>query len=1133
MRHANMLLLGGLFLLLSAPSSSRAQVGLRTAPLTAPRTRDGNSNSSSLNLFSSKWGGLDLHHKGNNTNSIESSLAAIFRGVAYGVSTTQPSSTTTSTTTQRPLRPTPGYRVPQDLPPRDDHGYRASGPPVWSSQPGVGPEIQQKAVTDQRGVSSVADRPVQTPYVEAPVNAAPEINHDQMMNVLPERPQEVEVVRADVGVGLSKVAWVRALGTAWVVHVYCAAGLYSLLALMALFWLARVHAVTHLLPRGYYITLHLLMFLAAFLRCVHLFHDPYGAERRLPVALSAVVEETGWPCLTAALAVVVLAVVRAWRCPRLLPRKPHAPLALALLTAAHLFASVAAHLTSALLPEHAGPLRAAARAVTAAWGGAVGIGGFLSVWRVGRATGRHPGLLLVRLGRSPLEGSLPPRHPRVALFRGSHLTLVASFLQVVLAGLHMYALVGPHYIFDLPPSYPWHWLAYQSACRVLEVLMWVLLGVTSSLTVGGSSGKRHNQKGEMRLLSVFSCKRCGSCSSVATQDKVDEVFPAVCQTNQAVRNFTLQACGKGVYQEALTQEPLTRRANTVRVCTKRPSIRKSATLHSATSDIHLLWNHGNAHNAVPPDASSRPSSMLFNDAGFVRFKMQVDPQQAMDEVLRKSLQNLEMQGEAGDTSMLQQIPKDDPPSYDQSLYANTPQAGDKSPPIKPKSSPRYEDPFDSSQFEHLLQNRLNSELYCGPIEGRNSRSEAASITDYSSTDALSPAATADNDWSKYASTCSSISAANSFDVRMYDDFEVASYYQSPSSASSHVYASLHRPVTRARLARQRAVYGEGEPIVHGYEARQAVEQLTALLAPRTSSTSPQSDIHVDYLTDGSHDRRTRDSDSDLCSSESRQNRHNRQHDSDERPGCWRQPHSRRLNLHDITPDSAVVVDYAGHTDEASGDDGEPALMLRLGQPQQPRPGLLTKIVKNNFSLNSSGYTPLGSEDVYNLPLHHQQVLLKQAQQHSLHQRSLSEDKCERVRPCGHRPRRAPREDPKISSPVKAPVHHRKQSSIDQQHKQKKLSPTQHEKQLDLEQDLVGVADGTTQTEPRAWPAASPSSSRPASSLASHSDLPSECVDSEDDVHYENTLENTSDREATPELPALDAWPSPTRPQAVV
>ncbi|XP_066967556.1 uncharacterized protein [Macrobrachium rosenbergii] len=1126
MQPSVMLLLQG-FLVLFVLDYCNAQVGLRTAPLTAPRARD-NSNNSSLGLFS-KWTGLDLRHKSNHSSNIESSLAAIFRGVAYGISTSTPSSTTTSTTTPRP---TSSRRVPQDLPGLPGRNDDFKNPFLFS--PGFEQDLHHKAVTDQRGVSSVIDHPIQTPYIESPNIGETGNFEDRVLDI--DEIEDVEVVRADVGVGLSKVEWIRSLGTAWIVHVYCAAGLYSLLAMLALLWLARIHASTHLLPRGYYITLYLLMFLASFLRCVHLFHDPYGAERRLPEVLSIVVEELGWPCLTAGLAVVVLALVRAWRCPRLLPQKPLAPLALALLTAAHLLTSVAAHLTAALLPEHAAPLRAAARAVTAAWGGAVGIGGFLAVWRVGRAVGRHPGLLLVRLSRAPVEGSLPARHPRITLFRGSQLTVVASFGQTVLAGLHMYALVGPHYLFDIPPAYPWYWLAYQSTCRILEIIMWLLLGITAALTVGTASGKRQSQKGEIKLLSVLSCKHCGSCTSIPAQDKADEVFPAVCQTNQAVRNFTLQSCGKGVYQEALTQQPLTRRANTVKPAHKRPSIRKSATLHSATSDIQLLWNQGHPQNAVSSDASSRPSSMLFNDAGFVRFRMQVDPQQCVDEVLKKSLQNLDIQGEPEEATLLKKVPVDDPPTYDQSFFDNVPNKDGVKTPSKIKISPQFENHYDNAQFDQLLSNHNNSEIY---FDGSHCRSEVASVTDCSSTDALSPVPAADNDWSKYASTCSSISAANSFDVRMYDDYEVSSYYNSPSPASSNVYASLHRTAPRTRYVSHWTVYGEREPAVHSYEARQAVEQLTALLAPHTSSASSQSDLHIDYLTDGSHGKHNRESDSDLCSSGSHQPYQRHDHDekrSSPKSRCPPQLPPRHLNLHDVTPDSAVVLDYTGHTDEASGDDIDPTLPLQY--PPHPRPGLLTKIVKNNFSLGNGGYSPLGSEDAFHHPFsspHSQNLLLKQAQHQALQQRHWKDDKNERVRPCGHRPRRGLKDDPKPISPTKPSVHSASQH-INDTHSQKRqfsLTPTSPTaKQENPEKLPSPVVDGTTQTDNQPDPSLSPASSRPASSIASHSDLPSECVDSEDDTHCEDNKEN-SDDEATPEVSPVNAWPPSNCVQAAV
>ncbi|KAK7084230.1 hypothetical protein SK128_005885, partial [Halocaridina rubra] len=1100
-----MLFFGSFFFVLLLPSISYAQVGLRTAPLTAPRSRE--NNNSSLGLFS-KWAGLDLRQRSNHSSNIESSLAAIFRGVAYGISTSPPSTTTTSTTTTttaKPLWPTNSRRGPPDFSnfPIDEDYLGLQYPPNFD------PKIQHKAVTDPRGVHTVGDYPIQTPYIESPVNGVTGTTHDRVAEM--DHTEEVEVVRADVGVGLSKVEWIRSLGTSWIVHVYCAAGLYSLLAMLALLWLARIHASVHLLPRGYYITLYLLMFLAAFLRCVHLFHDPYGAERRLPEVLSTVIEETGWPCLTAGLAVVVLAIVRAWRCPRLLPQKPLAPLALALLTAVHLLTSIAAHLTAALLPEHGSPLRAAARAITAAWGGAVGIGGFLAVWRVGRAVGRHPGLLLLRLSRAPIEGSLQSRHPRTTLFRGSHLTLVASFGQIVLASLHMYALVGPHFLFDIPPAYPWYWLAYQSACRVLEIIMWLLLGITATLSVGASSGKRQNNKGDIKLLSVLSCKHCGSCTSITAQEKSEEVFPAVCQTNQAVRNFTIHPCGKGVYQEALTQQPPTRRANTIKAPQKKPSIRKSATLHSATSDIHLLWNQGRPQNAVSSEVpASRPSSMLFNDAGFVRFRMQVDPQQCVDDILRKSLQNLDTQGDPDEINLLKKIPGDEPPTY-----ANATNEENKTP-LKQKCSPKFENHYDNNHLDKYLENQSNCEYY---FDGIHCRSDVASVTDCSSTDALSPVPTAENDWSKYASTCSSISAANSFDVRMYDDFDVSSYYNSPSPAPSNVYASLRRTAPRTRFANHWNVYGEEEPNIHGYEARQAVEQLTALLAPHTSSTSSQSDLHIDYLTDGSHGRPTRGSDSDLCSTGSNQNycrkNRNEEHHSPKNR-CPPHPVPRHINLHNITPDSAVVVDYVGPMDDASGDDTE----SNLRQHPHPRSGLLTKIVKNNFSLSNSGYSPLGSEDIYNLPVNYQNsqnLLIKQAQHQAIQQRQRKEDKNERIRPCGHRPRRSPKDDPKVISPTNPNIHHCQQTGEFQSQKRilpqiPKSPPPIPERPEKLPSP---VADGTTQTDSHPEPSISPASSRPASSIASHSDLPSECVDSDDDTRCGDNKENSED-DATPE-----------------
>nr|XP_027239640.1 LOW QUALITY PROTEIN: uncharacterized protein LOC113830616 [Penaeus vannamei] len=1017
----------GLLALLLLPAAARAQVGLRTAPLTAPRVRDNAGGNDSRLGPLSKWTGVP---RKNATSHIESSLAAIFRGVAYGVSTLP---TTSSTTTPAPPPP-PEPTLPAGGAHRGRHNSGRHSHP--SSAPPAG-DVDAKGGGHHRGVNSVGDSPVQTPFVEADEDDVLVGAGDGLA------PDETGVVRADVGV--SNVAWVRELGAAWVVHVYCAAGLYSLLALLALFWLSRVHAGAHLLPRGYYITVQLLMFLAAFLRCVHLFHDPYGAEHRLPETLSAVVEEAGWPCLTAALAAVALAVVRAWRCPRHLPRKHHAPAGLAVLTVTHLVTSVGAHLVAAVLPQHAGALRAAARTVTAAWGGTVGIAGVLGVWRAAREAGRHPAQLLVRLSRSPAEAAAHTRHPRAVLLRGAHLTLAAAFAQVLLAALHMYALVGPADMLALPPANPWHWLAHQSVCRVLEV---------SCGPAGGGGGatrgrlarqareraqERDEAAGRLLLPALRGLRLRRRRLSGEGRRGVPDGVPGQPGREELHAAGVRQGRVRGVPPPG----PPLHHTNTTRTSARRSSIRKSATLHSTTSDIHLLWNHqGHAPTAIPVSTASRPSSMLFNDAGFVRFRMQVDPKQEAEDVTRTSLQDLEVKSDgpkdAASAKLLSQTPvggdDDDSPVYERT-YANVSKSAGNSPvrAVSPRFGAAY-----ANNFEELKQKRqCAGDVYSGGSEDGHCKSDGASVTDCSSTDAASPAITYDNEWSKYASTCSSISAANSFDVRMYDDFEVASYYHaSPVSSSdaSHVYATLQRPPPRAvRLARQRALQGDASPpTARPHDAHMYTQE--HFMAPhvlgRTSSMSPQPDF-LERASDG----RPRASDTDLFSASSHLKGNLRFHEAMERsPGPPRrppQPIPRRVNLHAMSPEATMVMDYRRRAaGEGPDEGGEPTLLVRLGQSpsqqqQQARPGLLKKIVKNNFSLGGAGYSPLSSEDVYTLPIQQQQQKgPRHPYQHQSQPRRFN-DKRERVRPCGHRPRRGPgsRQEPSATSPTTcSPVH---------------------------------------------------------------------------------------------------------------
>ncbi|XP_076057023.1 uncharacterized protein LOC143034604 [Oratosquilla oratoria] len=1183
-----------------------AQVGLRTSPLTAPK------NKSNQGLIS-KWTEM-IHRQKSNDSLIDYKLGAIFRGVAYGVSTISPSSNEME-------------EEKEAVKSEEHHGGHKHHkvPDVVAHMPDVSvvsTSSEDSTSNNAKRINTMLERerhhidytrhseyeddlPV-TQSSASHINVQESVGRsdgdsriygsvskDHMIDLTSERPEDNfatrDVIRQSVGPwGEPTPDWILARqvwGVAWEVHVYTVAALYSLLAIFALYCLARIHASTHLLPRGYYVTILLLLFLAAFFRSVYLFHDPYSCEGKLPAPLSYVLINTGAPCLVGALAVLILALLRATRT-HLLPPRLQTPLALSTIVAFHLGLSIAADVVVGVMGARAAPLHVVVQAVTAIWGAALCVGYVWVFSHVERAAVRQQGeLVRMTFTRVHLEGGTVPRRlPRPSLSRGARLTLAATVTGLLLVGLQAYGMMALQGLWAHHKPQPWPWYGYQSASRLLEILMWILIGVASALPAGNSQGKQRSKgssggsstgsgKEDTRLLSMF-CRSCAGSSekswngNVSGKKQVDDMYPTICQTNQAVRQFAMQTGTKVIYEDASTTRRAfpQRRVNTgVMPANKKRAVRKSATLHSATSDIHLLWNQG---GGVPSNASSRPSSMLFNESGFVRFRTQVDPQQNMEEVLRKSSQNLDKL--CDDTESPKKTPTQKPKEKDLVHERNRQNSAHRSLKKSQKNQHninRYDDPYESGQFEHLLQNRINSELYSNTKKDSTASCQSeVSATDYSSTDVLSP--NNDPDWSKYASTCSSISAANSFDVRMYDDFEVASYYHHPSSVSttgsSNLYSSLHKlSGPRAKLLRQHAVYAEEVAGVHKYEdpamARHTMEQLTALLAPQTCavSVSSQSDLNVDYLTDvsASHDGfqenaspSLQGSDSDACSNASH---HYDEGADDERsvtaspvmatvpqsppmvpvlqPGT---PSRRPLHLplhHDITPDSAVVVDYSGHTEgedfHSGGEDvGVNDLnMLKISSSSlndvikaQSRAGLLSKLVGSNFSIHGHGYSPLSSEDAAVLRQEGNRTAAEKSAQCELTEKQ-KRNTSPLVRPCGHRPRRrqgrsqnssrhhSPRQQQSSSTsstatgpPVScnSPV---KPSSATSIH-----SSASH--------TTLSMSDGATQTESRVWASQSPGSSRPNSSLASHSDLPSECVDSEDSNNPGDTHNSSTDIE---------------------
>lgn len=903
----------------------------------------------------------------------ESEIAAIFRGVAYGAPTQDPNSTatgiismsssapttttaapttttttsTTTTTTTAPPATTKGYRNPfrVEAERRKSEGESIEFVPTQGSTRAAataGPG--NAAARDSETVSYVLHE--DTAFgnggsLEETVEDTFVLTREEEV-VLPTGAQG----RDPSGHGkstvmmypMSGVRW--SLGAAWWVHVYVSAGIFALVAAASLCCMARLSAATHLLPRSHYLVIHTLVFLAAILRCLHLFHDPYGIEQRLPEAVSAAVEEASWPSLTGSLAILVLALFRSGRCSRLFPRCSHAPLTLALLTAAHLALSLAAHLAAHMLDHSAFPLRVVARAVTATWGGAVGAGGLWAVWRVECTTGRRNGQLLGRFNRAPQEGMAASGHSRPVLNRAALLTLAASFAQIMLAVLHLYVMLAPL----SPTNHVWAWWGRVSLARGFELVVGVaVVAATIFLTYGRQSHPNQDNT----IFSVLTS--CGREGKSLKGGRNANVFPAQTEKRQILGSFSLHP-GKAVIDDTLSikRVPLEWTCTTPRGPPPATAVsNKTTAMDSVTSDFQLLWNRDRSQSS----ASFRPSSMLVNDSGFVRFRTQVDPEQAMDDVYNQSSLNVHRL-----TS---------PPSYSNMRSYNT-------------------------------QTLPNSRYYCTPTVTMSSPEHGPSLHPTRAQTVRAPKAKRAHLLRGRAktpefpkATRTPVSSASRYDVRGMEEFEVASYYNnSIVSSGSNMYSTPHAVSPRDQLlrvnSRRDQLAGVHAGHHHLYEDAHeckppAADALSGVMEPSTCSSL--SEIHVDYLTDVSSSN-----DGVNQGSLSNATRSFRNQTTLTLPLTSHAHFAHALPAHstparpsqpapqpDITPDSAIILDYStsAETEEEADREGKNKSLdlLKLSTTSlndvlkgQARAGLLSKLVGSSMSVSCYGYSPLDVED---------------------------------------------------------------------------------------------------------------------------------------------------------------------------
>ncbi|XP_064110860.1 uncharacterized protein LOC135218464 [Macrobrachium nipponense] len=883
----------------------------------------------------------------------ESEIAAIFRGVAYGAPTFSSNTSTSST----PAAPTESTTTSTSTaPPTTTSFINSVHDPVRSELMRHQIEKEIEFVMTTRTVPSV---------IEVNADSIPYVLHEEDSfrdTSYPHRTPDPSILNKDIAkfptvpaisgdtliVNKNHVGGIKgendifpktdvkwALGAAWWIHVYVSAGLFALTAAASLCCLARLSPATHLVSRLRYRILLALVFLAAMLRCLHLFHDPYGIENRLPEFITAIIEEISWPCLIAAVAVVALSLYQSSRCSRVFPKSSRLPFALAFFTTAHLIVSITAHLVASLVEKYAFPLRITAQSLAVIWGSFVGFCSLWAVWKVERSAGRYSGHLLGRLNRSATDDLVSSSQPNSTVNRGAILILVAGGGQIMLSALHFYIMLAP----VSPTKHIWVWWGRVSMARGLELIISIAVLAGAFIL---TSGRPSNSKQDSTIFSVLTS--CGRDNKSVKGGRSANVFPVQNEKRQILGSFNFHTSKPSV-NDGIKRMPIDWTYTTPRCASK------SGTMDSVTSDFQLLWNRDRTQSA----AGFRPSSMLVNDSGFVRFRTQVDPEQPMDEVFNRSSLNLHIASTPIQYNNVHNYSTQTLPNSRYYCKPNT--ASLSSPERTPLRNPIRAQTVRAQRsrpdyLRHHMRNRTMSHLSNKP-------------------------------------TWTPVSSASKYDVRTLDKYEVASYYNnSIASNGSNMYSTPHTVSPSPQYLPAHSVQNQ-LPEVHGTphlyeEARHlkppSAEGISGILEPSTCSSL--SEIHVDYLTDVSSSNDCMNQHSLPYTNCSKRDQSmltlplSSTHTSYAQSlPTYTAPMGRTPPSHlpDITPDSAVILDYstsAETEEEADKDSRNKSLdLIKMSSNSlndvlkgQARAGLLSKIVGNSMSVSCYGYSPLDVED---------------------------------------------------------------------------------------------------------------------------------------------------------------------------
>lgn len=429
-------------------------------------------------------------------NVREKDIAAIFRGVAYGITENLELSKTSQTTTAVPnLNSTPPTTSTSTQVPPSRTSTRLQEIAQEKPQEIDRLEAIPPANPEENEISyeEPSRNGILNYYVESERNTMEESSHSGRREFYP---SVISSQAPQTELGSSKTI-VSESNTqhAMEVHVYTIGVLMGFVMLCALCSLCRIHSCTQLIPRGHYVTLQLLILLVAFLRVIILFHDPYGVDDKLPKVLTSLLMNTVAPMLTAAYALMLLVLLRAAKF-SLLPSKLQSPLMLAVVAGLHIGTSVLIDISNGVLnyPNSSQSILSGLQCFTIIWTVILIIGYLIVLYQS-----------FIRVSKRRVQ--LPQYTCAVMCF--------AVMLQAALFGFAFYHILCREFGENVSNNMKtWSWWMVVSCERLMEVfLCFSLLAGAYTLTLKQSNSNINEQKVFSVGASYDSSSKCNTMSS--------------------------------------------------------------------------------------------------------------------------------------------------------------------------------------------------------------------------------------------------------------------------------------------------------------------------------------------------------------------------------------------------------------------------------------------------------------------------------------------------------------------------------------------------------------------------------------------------------------------------------------------